>query len=86
MTTTSANSPRVATPKYSNGAEWLHALGNVPLERVVMTPAPGTATEDDLLTFVERDKRPERLADVLGFDAHDDASAGGVDGATFHST
>ena len=43
--------------KFENGAEWWHALGDVPLERIVMDPPPGTATEQDLLVFVERDKR-----------------------------
>ena len=61
-------------PKYANGAEWLHALGDIPLERVVMDPAPGTATEHDLLMFVERDKRLVELIDgtlvekPVGFD------------------
>lgn len=64
MTTTQASSPRVASPaKFANGAEWLHALGDVPLERVVFDPWPGTATEKDLLVFVERDKRLVELID-----------------------
>ena len=64
MTTTSAHSPRVVpSAKYANGAEWLHALGDIPLERVVMDPPPGTATEQDLLQFVERDKRLVELID-----------------------
>jgi Uma2 family endonuclease len=58
MTTTPANPSRVVpSAKYANGAEWLHALGDIPLERVVMDPPPGTATEPDLLTLVDRDKR-----------------------------
>lgn len=48
---------------YENAAEWLHALGDIPPERIVMNPPPGTATEHDLLTFVERDKRLVELVD-----------------------
>ncbi|HLL89917.1 MAG TPA: hypothetical protein VK324_11505, partial [Tepidisphaeraceae bacterium] len=48
---------------YENGAEWWHALGDVPLERVILDPLPGTATEQDLLLFVERDKRLCELVD-----------------------
>jgi Uma2 family endonuclease len=44
-------------------AQWLHDLGDIPLERIVMDPWPGTATERDLLTFVERDKRLVELID-----------------------
>lgn len=64
MTTASTQPARVAAPpKYDNGAEWLHALGDIPLERVVFNPWPGTATEKDLLEFVERDKRLVELID-----------------------
>ena len=38
-------------------------MGDIPPERVVMDPWPGTATEKDLLTFVERDKRLVELID-----------------------
>ena len=46
-----------------NGVEWLHALGDVPLNRVVFDPWPGTATEADLLLLVERDGRLCELVD-----------------------
>ncbi len=52
-----------ASPRFHTAAEWLHALGDVPLERIVMDPWPGTATEKDLLRFVERDKRLVELVD-----------------------
>ena len=39
------------------------ALGGVPMERIVFDPWPGTATEADLLRFVERDKRLCELID-----------------------
>src|SRR5580658_3076100 len=49
--------------RFANGAEWLAALGNIPLSRVVFDPWPGTATEADLLLLVERDKRLCELID-----------------------
>ncbi len=49
--------------KFENGAEWWHALGDIPLERVVMDPPPGTATEQDLLRFVEAGDRLVELVD-----------------------
>ena len=48
---------------FDNAAEWLHALGGVPLERIVFDPWPGTATEADLLLWIERDKRLCELID-----------------------
>ena len=44
-------------------AEWLRSLGNVPLERIVMDPLPGTATDRDLLRLLERDRRLVELID-----------------------
>jgi Uma2 family endonuclease len=56
--------PRFRPPRsFDNAAEWLRALGDVPLERIIFDPWPGTATEADLLTFVERDKRLCELID-----------------------
>jgi len=48
---------------FDNGAEWLHSLGQVPMQRIIFDPWPGTATEADLLRFVERDKRLCELID-----------------------
>src|SRR5258708_40200548 len=48
---------------FTNGAEWLHALGDVPMDRIIFDPWPGTATEADLLLLVERDKRLCELID-----------------------
>src|SRR5438874_10976775 len=48
---------------FDNGAEWLRALGGIPMERIIFDPWPGTATEADLLRFVERDKRLCELID-----------------------
>ncbi|MDB5331874.1 MAG: hypothetical protein JWP03_3025 [Phycisphaerales bacterium] len=40
-----------------NAEEWLRALGNIPLHRIVIDPAPGTATVDDLVRLVEGDSK-----------------------------
>ncbi|CAA9388406.1 MAG: hypothetical protein AVDCRST_MAG64-1045, partial [uncultured Phycisphaerae bacterium] len=62
--TTAAVPPRFIPPRrFDNGAEWLAALGGVPLSRIIFDPWPGTATEADLLLFVERDKRLCELID-----------------------
>lgn len=62
--------------RFDNGAEWLEALGGVPLERVIFDPWPGTATEADLLVFVERDKRLCELIDGTLPGPHPDAGHG----------
>jgi Uma2 family endonuclease len=48
---------------FDNVAELWHSLGEVPLERIVMNPLPGTATEQDLLRFVDRDKHLVELVE-----------------------
>ena len=65
MTQTVNQPPAGGVPrgKFRDAAEWWHALGDVPLQRIVMDPWPGTATERDLLVFVERDKRLVELID-----------------------
>src|SRR6476646_1572958 len=55
--------PPAAPRHFDNAAEWLHSLGDIPLERIIFDPWPGTATEADLLLFVERDKRLCELID-----------------------
>jgi Uma2 family endonuclease len=56
--------PNFRPPRqFANGAEWLAALGGVPLDRVIFDPWPGTATEADLLRLVERDNRLCELID-----------------------
>jgi Uma2 family endonuclease len=62
MTTTTATIPTKAR-RFDNAAEWHRALGDVPLERIIFDPWPGTATEADLLRFVERDNRLCELID-----------------------
>ena len=49
--------------RFNDASEWLRELGDVPTHRIVMNPWPGTATEQDLLLFVERDKRLVELID-----------------------
>ena len=61
MTTAAPPKP----PRYENAAQWLRALGDVPLERIIFDPLPGTATEADLLHFVERDKLCELVDGTL---------------------
>jgi Uma2 family endonuclease len=62
MTVLTATSPAI---KYENAEEWLRALGDIPSNRIVMTPPPGTATEKDLLWHVERDKLVELVDGTL---------------------
>src|SRR5688572_16180069 len=49
--------------RFRNFAEWWHSIGDVPLERIITNPPPGTATEADLLRMVERDDRLVELLD-----------------------
>lgn len=44
-------------------ADVLHSLGDIPPDRVLWTPRPGTATEADQLRCVERDRRLVELLD-----------------------
>jgi Uma2 family endonuclease len=65
MTATAAP-PRFRPPRhFENAAEWLRALGDVPLERIIFDPWPGTATEADLLHFVAREKLCELIDGTL---------------------
>ena len=49
--------------RYANVADLLHSLGDVPPERVVLDPPPGTATEADLIRLVEGE--PKRLCELV---------------------
>ena len=53
----------VAHSRFSTAAEWYDSLGNVPMERILFDPWPGTATEADLLRYVQRDKHLCELID-----------------------
>src|SRR5688500_12067455 len=63
VATTSMPARFVPPRRFDNGAEWLAALGGVPLGRISFAPWPGRATEADLHVFVERDKRLCELID-----------------------
>lgn len=63
MTTAAIPTRFIPPRRFDNGAEWLAAFGGVPLSRIIFDPWPGTATEADLLLFVERDKRLCELID-----------------------
>jgi Uma2 family endonuclease len=39
---------------FGNVADLIHRLGDIPAERILMDPLPGTANEDDLLRTLER--------------------------------
>src|SRR5690242_6958145 len=43
--------------------EWVRDLGDIPLNRILLTPAPGTATEAELLRLLEVDKQLCELVD-----------------------
>ena len=62
MTVASPSRPRPPR-QFDNGAEWLAALGGIPLSRIIFNPWPGTATEADLLYMVDHEKRLCELVD-----------------------
>jgi Uma2 family endonuclease len=49
--------------KFDNMAEFVRSLGGVPSSRILWHPAPGTATEQELIKCVEQDKRLCELID-----------------------
>lgn len=59
--TAGPSAPARSPARHANAAEWIAALGNVPLERILLTPLPATA--QDLLVLAERDKRLCELID-----------------------
>jgi Uma2 family endonuclease len=61
MTAVALQSP-AASVSYATAAEWWDALGNVPLERIVFNPPPGTATEADV---VRLDDHEDRLCELI---------------------
>ena len=62
MATASPSRPQ-PRPQFENGAQWLAALGGVPLSRIIFNPWPGDATEADLLYMVDHEKRLCELID-----------------------
>ena len=58
--------PTPAAPqprRFATAAALLHFLGDVPPERVILDPLPGTATEADLLRLCEGE--PKRLCELI---------------------
>ena len=55
--------PSASFVRFPNFAEWWHSTGDVPLERIVTDPPPGTATEQDLLRMVGCEDRFVELID-----------------------
>ena len=53
----------LAPPALETVADLLESLGDIPPERVRMRPYPGTATEDDVLAILAREKRLCELVD-----------------------
>ncbi|MGA2439342.1 MAG: Uma2 family endonuclease [Tepidisphaeraceae bacterium] len=71
MIQTTTAPPSVTTNgRFRTAAEWWDALGNVPLERIVFDPWPGTATE----------------ADVVRLDDHQDILCELIDGTLVEKT
>jgi Uma2 family endonuclease len=48
---------------FQTAAELVQKLGNIPLERICLTPPPGTATERDVLAAMRRSDRLYELVD-----------------------
>jgi Uma2 family endonuclease len=64
----------VETPSYRTIADLLESLGDIPADRVLLDPMPGTATERDVIGIHDRENRLFELVDgtlvekVMGFD------------------
>jgi Uma2 family endonuclease len=61
MTTATTSSPTTATPP--NLKDLVERLGGIPLSRILVDPAPGTATEADVLEAERQFKRLYELVD-----------------------
>jgi Uma2 family endonuclease len=74
LTEAPATGPTATSGQYRTAAEWLDALGNVPLERIIFAPLPGTATEADVIRLDDHEDRICELVDgtlvekAMGFD------------------
>jgi hypothetical protein len=56
MHVTAPKIPTSAAPTFRTADEWLRSLGNVPLERIVFDPLPGTATIEETIHLVDGDE------------------------------
>ena len=58
MTTLAPPSPPAPPgPRFRTADEWLRSLGNVPLNRIILDPPPGTATVQDVIRLVDGDEK-----------------------------
>src|SRR5262245_12669182 len=57
------STPTTAKPPVGTLADLVKRLGSVPLERIPSSPAPGMATESDVLARVGGEKRLYELVD-----------------------
>jgi Uma2 family endonuclease len=57
MTIAMPPKPPAPHTRFRTAVEWLHDLGNVPLERIRFDPWPGSATEADVVRLEERENR-----------------------------
>ncbi len=48
-------------PAHPTAADWLRGLGNVPLDRILFDPPPGTATEADVIRLSHHENRGVEL-------------------------
>ncbi|MFT3878814.1 MAG: Uma2 family endonuclease [Gemmatales bacterium] len=62
---TKRKTPHINGAKYFSRtlADLVHELGDVPLHRILLTPAPGTATESDLIRLM--DGEPKQLCELV---------------------
>jgi Uma2 family endonuclease len=58
-----ASSPAPTQPAFDTVADLLHQLGDVPPERILWDPIPGTATEADVIRHVDGDNK--RLVELV---------------------
>jgi Uma2 family endonuclease len=56
MNATAPKIPASPAPTFRTADEWLRSLGNVPLERIVFDPLPGTATVEDVIRLADGDE------------------------------
>lgn len=54
-----------AVPHFDTLADVVRTLGDIPLDRILWNPFPGTATEEDQLRYLERDGRLVELIDGI---------------------
>ena len=62
MTPTAPANQQPPMVRYQTAAQWLHDLGDVPLERIVFDPWPGSATEADVIRL---DDHEDRLCELV---------------------